>query len=272
MDQRTSNGKTPDRAGNAKPRGRRQNHAQRDALTRTDLRAIWRYFSSQSRLTDDLNERFLHALLLKGLPATQVPDVAPWARRRGVDYYIDKANADLRIHDADRLGELIEFEFDDLKAMKRDGYSVRHIAPFDADRGDVQEFWEDEERIADRERKQLSRKQRKESTMPKLTKRTTIIHKAIGTNWISVPALMKAVAPKMRNERNRMLVPTALRSAVKRGIDELVAHGIADTKIDLDERGRATQFTRRSHMTGQIFAHMSNSNVSKKTSGDVATQ
>jgi hypothetical protein len=63
------------------------------------------------------------------------------------------ANADRRTPDADRLGELIEFSFGDLKAMKRDRYSVRYVAPFDAQPWEVREFWESE-RKADRDRKQ----------------------------------------------------------------------------------------------------------------------
>ena len=86
-------------------------------------------------MPDDANgERFLHAFLLKSLPATQVLDVAPCGTPVRVDHNDPYGQVDRRIPDADLLGELIEFSFDDLKAMKRAGYSVRHIAPFDAQR------------------------------------------------------------------------------------------------------------------------------------------
>jgi hypothetical protein len=246
-------------------------YAQQDAFARKDLLAIRGYFLSTTRLSDEADERFLHALLLKGLPATQVLDLFPWARHRGVDYYIDRANADRRKPNADRLGELIEFEFDDLKAMKRAGYSVRHVAPYDAQRWEVAAFWEAEEHEADRERKQRDRKRRKESTMPTLTKRAKIVHKALSeVRWTSVPAIMKAVA--LRDQRNRLLAPHGLRSAVRRALDELVAIGLAEAKNELDERGVGTRFARRAHVTGQNSVHVVSEHVVKKASDRVASQ
>jgi hypothetical protein len=77
-------------------------------------------------------------------------------------------------------------EFDDLKAMKRDGYSVRHVTPFNAQPWKVDEFWEAERREADRERKKRARKRSKEARMPTLTKRAKIVHDILSDGWISV--------------------------------------------------------------------------------------
>ena len=260
---------------NVFPRQRgRGDYAQLDAFTHADVCHIaWFRFGNLELPDNDEGGRFFKALLLKGMPTTQLIRLAPWSRSRPRDFFriVDQADREQRKPDAKRLGELLDFTFDELKALKRNGISIKFVAPFDAQRWQVDEFWESEERNADRERKLRSRKQRKENTMPTLTKRATIIYKAVGTNWISVPAIMNVVASKMRNERNRMLVPAALRSAVKRGIDELVAQGLADTKIDFDEHGKATRFTRRSHVTGQKSDHVSNGHVSKNPSGYVAT-
>ena len=251
----------------------RQQRAQLDALTRADLLAISRHKSRTATLPDDVTgERILHGLLMKGLPATQVLDVAPWASQRGIEHYVEKAKKDRRTPDAEMLGDLIGFYFDDLKAMKREDYSVRHVVPCDTERWRVDEYWKAEERNADRERKLLARNRSKETAMPKLTKRAEIIYKAVGTNWISVPAIMNVVASKMRNERNRMLAQHTLRVAVGRGVDELVACGLAEAKMEIDERSKATRFTRRSHMTGRDSVHVHTVNLHKKASDDVASQ
>jgi hypothetical protein len=252
-------------------RQRAEHYAQQDAFVRADILAIRRYFLGTTRLSDEADERFLHALLLKGLPATQVLDLFPWARHRGVDYYIDRANADRRTPDADRLGELIEFEFDDLMAMKREGYSVRHVAPYDAQRGDVQEFWAAEEQEADRERKQRDRDRRKESTMPKISRRAKQVHKVLRDNrWISVSDIMEAV--ELRDQRKRKLAPAVLRVAVHRALDELVASGVAEEKTEAGTHHFPTRFARRSHMTGQVSVSDNIATDNKKTSGDVASQ
>lgn len=256
-----------------KRRRQRTDYAQLDAFARKDLRAVSRHWTGKATLSDDASgQQILHGLLMKGLPATQVLDVAPWASQRGIEHYVEKANADHRKPDADMLGNLIEFTFDDLKAMKRNGHSVRHIAPFDADRGDVQQFWIDEERIADRERKQRARKRRKENTMPTPTKRAKIIHKAMSeVRWTSVSDIMDVVAPKLRDQRNRMLAPHALRVAVHRALDQLVASGLADKKTEIAQ-GVATRLARRAHMTGQVSVTDNTVTDHRNASDDVASQ
>ena len=162
-------------------------YAQLDALARTDLLAIARHWFGAATLPDNADgKRFLHGLLVKGLAATQVPDVAPWACRRSVDHYVAKANAERRIPDADMLGNLIEFSFEDLKAMKRNRCSVRYVAPCDAQRSEVRSSGKLKTK-GDRERKQRERK-KEQSTMPTLTKRAKIIHEVMSeTIWTSVP-------------------------------------------------------------------------------------
>ena len=230
---------------------RRQPTAQFDAFARAELLAIARHRFGRSTLPENADgERFLEGLLWKGLPGMQILDFAPWASRRGIDHYVEKAKANRRIPNADRLGELIEFEFDELKAMKRCGYSVRHVAPCDAQAQKVRDFWKAKRRHADRKRKQRKREQEQSTTtstltMPTLTKRAALVREAIDrSRWTSVPVIMKAVAPTLRGQRNRKLAPHALRLAVRRGIDELVACGLAEAKTDIGEHGVATRFAR----------------------------
>ena len=70
-------------------RRKRTDYAQLDALARADLLAIARFLYGGLPNNAD-GERFLHGLLLKGLPATQVLEWAPWACLRGIDYYTAK--------------------------------------------------------------------------------------------------------------------------------------------------------------------------------------
>ena len=86
-------------------------------------------------------------------------------------------------------------------------------------------------------------------TMPTLTKRAKLIREAMsGTNWTSVSNIMDAVAPMLLDQHNRRLVPTALRTAVRYALDELVAHGLAETKTEVGERGKAHRFVRRAQV------------------------
>jgi hypothetical protein len=256
----------------AAPRQRAAHYAQLDALARADLLAISRHWSGQHTLPDDASgERILHGLLLKGLPATQVADVASWAHRRGVDHYVDKAKSERRTPDADMLGNLIEFYFDDLKAMKRVGHSVRYVAPCDAQRSDVDRFWKAERLAADRQRKKRNRK--KEQPMPTpLTKRAKLVHKELSDGpWISVSNIMKIIALR-DNQRKRRLAPHALRVAVGRALDELVANGLAETRTEIDERGVAHRVARRAHICGHDSVHVHSVHVHKKASADVESR
>ena len=196
--------KTQARAGPAKPQQQRTHHAQLDALARADLLAIAQgRFGTSSLPNNEEGRRFLRAYLLKSMPATQALDLASWSRDGGEFFRIVAlVEADRRTPNADRLGELIEFEFEQLQALKRNkGISIRHIAPFDAQRFQVQEFWETEEQKADRERKQRARKRSKEAKMPALTRRAKLVHKAMSGAWTSVNDIMDAVV--LRDQRNR---------------------------------------------------------------------
>jgi hypothetical protein len=244
----------------------RRHRTQLDAFARADLLDIAQHrFGASSLPNNAEGRRFLRAYLLKGMPATQAVDLAPWSRDGRV--FIDTiaaVEADRRTPNADRLGELIEFSFDQLKALKRKGISIRFVAPFDAQSWQVDEFWEEERRRDDRERKQQARKGKRESTMPTMSKRAAIIHKALSeTNWTSVPAIMKAVAPKLRGQRNRPLAQHALRVAVGRALDELVACGLAEAKSEMGEHGVATRFARRVHK--KTSAHVDDASAQVKT-------
>jgi hypothetical protein len=253
-------------------RRQRADHTQLDALTRFDLLAIAQdRFGTSSLPNDGEGRRFLRAYLLKGMPATQALDLAPWSRDGGEFFRIvASVDADRRTPNAERLGELIEFTFERLQALKRKGISIRHVAPFDAQRFQVQQFWKDEERIADRERKLLARKRSKEENMPTLTKRAKQVHKAVATDWTSVSDIMDAVV--LRDQRNRKLATAVQRVAVHRALDELVASGLVEDRTEAGEHRMATRFARRSHMTGRNSVSDNIATHNKKTSGDVATQ
>ena len=153
--------------------------------------------------------------------------------------------------------------------MKLAGYSVRHIAPSDAQRSDVEDFWKDEERKADCERKQLIRKQEKEQSMPSLSKRARIVHDILRKAlWADVAAIAKAAA--LRNQRNRLLAPDAACRAVHRALDKLVEHGLVEFKSEIGKHGMVVKFARRVHTVGQNSVIADNVIADKKASGDVA--
>jgi hypothetical protein len=243
-----------------------RHRTQLDAFARADLLAIAKDKFGTSILPDDAEgRRFLRAYLLKGVPATQAVDLAPWSREGRV--FIDilaEVEADKRIPNADRLGELIDFSFEQLKEMKRKGVSIKFVAPFDADSWKVDRFWEAERRQADRERKQQKRKRKRESTMPTMSKRAAIIHKALSeTNWTSVSAIMDAVV--LRGPRNRLMAPAAARRAVSRALDELVDCGLAEAKTEPGEHGMRTRFARRAHADKKTSARVDDASAYVKT-------
>lgn len=230
---------------NTKPARR----AQLDALTRGDLFDIARLDFGTSKLPDNQQgEQFLYAFLLKGMPATQVPDVAPWARRRGdlLERLIDRASAERRKPGPDRLGEIIDFSFDKLKRLKwRYGISIKHVRPFDAEKWKVKEFWSDERLETDRDRKRKDRKRakaRKMAAEPATSERAALVRKAIGWRWTSVNAIMTAVEPMLP------LARPVLRVAVHRALNELLRCGLAEDKFEAGKRGIETRFARRSDM------------------------
>jgi hypothetical protein len=188
--------------------------------------------------------RFLRALLAKHLPVTQAYDIAPWCTGELCRMAADVA-ADPRPPTRDRIGNMIEFEFEELARMKSiDRYAVRHVAPFDAQRWEMQDFFKARQLEADAERKRRKRKRpaRKEETVKtkKLSRRAAVVRKALNSEWTAMPEIMKAVAPRFRPR----LSPASLRVIVHRRLDELVEHRIAEDKIELGERNRATRFAR----------------------------
>jgi hypothetical protein len=225
-------------------------------------------FGTSSLPNNEEGRRFLRAYLLRAMPAAQALALAPWSRDGGEFFRIvELAEADRRRRapHADRLGELIEFSFDQLRAMKRNhNISIKFVAPFDAQPWQIDEFWESQRRDDDRKRKQRERK--RESNMPTLTRRAKIVREALSaTHWISVSDIMDAVV--LRDQRKRRLAPDGLRSAVKRALDELVACGLVESRIETGEHGVANRVARRAHMTGPVFVH-----VDKALSEDVSTQ
>jgi hypothetical protein len=147
-------------------------YAQHDAMVRADLLAIARHRYGTSTLPDaPEGRRFLRALLAKRLPVTQAYDIAPWCTGEICRMAGDVA-ADPKPPTRDRLGSIIEFEFEELKQMKRNRYSVRYVAPFDAQRHQVQEFFKAQSKPADAARKRRTRKRpaRKEDETVKTKK------------------------------------------------------------------------------------------------------
>jgi hypothetical protein len=259
------------RADYSEPRQRAE-HTQLDALTRSDLLAIaqGRFGTASSLPNDDEGRRFLRAYLLKGMPATQALDLASWSREDGEFFAIvASVEAERRKPNADRLGNLIEFSFEELKALKRKGIRIKFVAPFDAQRWQVDAFWKAERQEADRERKQRERNRRKESTMP-MSKRAKQVHKVLRDNhWTSVSDIMEAV--ELRDQRKRKLAPHALRVAVHRALDELVAGGLAEKKTEI-EQGVATRFVRRAHVCGQNSVIDNTVTDHRKSSAQVGSQ
>ena len=80
--------------------------------------------------------------------------------------------------------------------------------------------------------------------MPTPSKRAKLVYEALrAARWISVSDIMKVAA--LRDQRNRRLAPDALRVAIKRALNELIALGMAETKTELDDHGVANRLARR---------------------------
>ena len=240
------------------PRRVRRNLPQLDALARADLLAIARLDFGTSRLPDnEQGEQFLRALLLKGMPASQAPDVAPWARRNNLLWDLLEATNNQRRKPPgpDRLGEMIDFSFDKLKTLKRDyGIAIKHIAPFDAHGSQVRAFWKAERQEKDRERKRKERR-KKLSADPATSERAALVRKAVGWRWTSVAAIMDAIAPILRDQRNRPLSRPALKVAVHRALDELRAVGLVEDKIGVRKHGGTMRFARGADLGPQHIPH-----------------
>ena len=259
------------RASRTQARERKaRRHAQLDALARGDHHAIARFRYGAASLPDDADGRHcLRALLGIGLPAVQAREIAPWSRGGELDHLIDEVKRDRRPFDARRRGEIIGFEMEELKAMKRAGYSVRHVEPFDADDGDVDRPRAAEKKTAERERK---RKERAEPSAPSLSRRAQIVLDALGPSRFVGAIMDRVKGPSLRGARGRRLKRHALRIAVGRALDELEALGLAESKIDLNSRGQAARFAAlRSHeKTKKERLHTCE--ASRNLSDDVATR
>lgn len=241
-----------------KPQVRTRSRAQLDALARADLLAIARHDFGAPKLPNNADGRlYFRAFILKGMPVTQLLRMAPWARHRDFFRIVNDADAERGAPNAKRLGALIEFTLEKLVALKRDhGISIRHIEPCDAEVWQVEDFWKAERQEADRMRKQRERT-KEQDTMPIPTKRATLVRKAMSeTHWTSVSAIMKAVARTLRDQRNQRLTPHALRVAVHRALDDLLACGLAEEKTGADKRGFPVRLARRADTVLSMSAHV----------------
>jgi hypothetical protein len=224
------------------------NYAQYNALVRKDLFAIARYRFGTASLPDTPDgRRFLRALLAKHLPVTLAYDIAPWCRDELCRMARDVAD-DPRPPTRDRLGNMIEFEFEELKRMRQiHRYAVRHVAPYDVQPYQVQEFFAGLQKLADaewqrRKRKRSVRKEDETVKTKKLSPRADMVRNALNGEWMSTPEIMRAIAPRLRPRRD----PGSLRRAVHRSLDELASLKLAEIKVELDQHNRATRFARRS--------------------------
>jgi hypothetical protein len=231
----------------AKRRDRKKHpnsYAQVDALVRKDIIAIATHRFGTATLPDTAEgRRFLRAMLAKRLPVTQAYEIAPWCPDELCRMAAEVA-ADPRAPTRDRLGDMIEFEFDELTRMSTNRYAVRHVAPFDAQPYQVQEFFRAKRLVAEAKRQSRRRKRpaRKEEQMEKrLSKRTRAVYEALNGDWTSAADIIRAVEPKFQ-PRKRGAV---LRRAVHHVLDELIKLGLAEDKIEHGQHGFPTRFVRR---------------------------
>jgi hypothetical protein len=210
-------------------------------------------FGTQQLPNNENGRRFLRVLVGLKLPASETYVVAPWcqAELRGI---VDQVNSGARVRTPDRIGAAIEFMFDELQKLARRGYSIRHVAPCDADRWKVQEFWRERRLEHDRIRKRRERaarppKKAEEAKMAGLKLRTKIVRDALPSNWTSAHEIESRVALSFG------LGEAALHVAVGRELKTLVKRGEAERTLAPGRNGRPTLFVRRSpphvHMSGQ---------------------
>lgn len=219
------------------------------AFTRNDVLVIVHHRFRSATLPDTAEgRRFLYALIGLRLPVAQAFDLAPWCRDGDLRATCQRVASDRRPFTRDRVGNLIELAFDEIKRIKREhGHSIRHIAPFNAQKWEVQEFWKEVEREADRERKGRERQRKREmATAPKVSPRARLVRDAVlVTQWTSVTEITAAVGPSLRDRQGRRLEERATRAAVVRALDELVRAGRVETKIEPGEHGMPTRYARR---------------------------
>lgn len=247
---------SPSRKANdkaAEQQQRRLHHTQRYAFTRKDLLDIARYmrFHKSTLPNNEQGLQFLRALFLVDIPTPQAIELAPWAEARLGDL-ARETNAERRKLGpkrlAERLGEIIEFTFDELVALKREhGIPITHVETCDVQKREEDEFWAAERHKAERDRKRKERRI-KLAGVPKTSKRASLVREAVGWDWASVPVIMAAVADKLRDQRNRRLKRHTLEVAVHRALDELLAVGLAEGKIEPAKHGGTTRFARRADM------------------------
>jgi hypothetical protein len=224
----------------------RTDHVQVNAWRRGDVLAIamLRFGTRQLPATDE-GRRFLGALVALKFPHEDMDAIAPWWR-----------DADLVAvkRDPDRVGAAIEFEFAELKELARRGYSVRHVAPFDAQPWQVREFWDKHRRERERIRKQRERATRpptkQEAQMDDTLKpRTKLVRAALTDQWQCARQVEDRVARQLKLDK------ASLNVAVGRELKLLVKRGMAERKLETGSNGRPALFVRRAmpraHVSGQ---------------------
>lgn len=229
-------------------RGGRTDHVQVNAWRRGDVLAIATLrFGGRQLPNSDFGRRFLRVLVALKFPHEDMDAIAPWWR-----------DADLvaakRILDPDRVGAAIEFEFAELKELARQGYSVRHVAPFDAPPWQVREFWDKHRRERERIRKQRERAARppnkQEAQMDDTLKpRTKLVRDALTDQWQCARQIEGRVARQFKLDK------ASLNVAVGRELKLLVKRGVAERKLEPGPTGRTALFVRRAkpraHVSGQ---------------------
>ena len=245
---RKANGKA------AEQQQRRLHRTQRYAFSRKDLLDIARYMRFRKSTLPD-NEhglKFVRALFLVDIPVPQLIELAAWTEPRISNLARETITERRKLGPkrlAERLGEIIEFTFDVLVALKRDyGIPITHVETCDVQKVEEDAFWGAERQKADRDRKRKEWRI-KLAGVPKTSKRAKVVREAMnGRKWTSVPAIMVAVADKLRDQRNRRLKRHTLEVAVHRALDELLAVGLVEGKNEPAKHGGTTRFARGADM------------------------
>lgn len=231
-------------------RSGRTDHGQVNAWRRYEVMKIaaLRFNTRQLPNTAE-GRRFLAVLVGLRLPHLDIYKIAPWCEAQLRDL-ADQVAADRRPLHADRIGNAIEFAFDELKELaEQRHYSVTQVAPYDAQRHEVQAYWEKRRRDADRDRKQRMRATRPPKKEAHMKPRTKLVRNALTDEWIGAREIENRVAPLLKLDK------ATLNVAVGRELKLLVKHGEAERKIEPGPNGRPTLFVRRAtprvHGSGQ---------------------
>ncbi len=216
-------------------------YAQLDALRRRDVKAIANLRFGAQLPDSEEGRQFLGVLIALRLPAEEIHKIAPWCAADPATITEQAAAVRRSLTAApiaDRIGEVLEFEFEELKTLAEQGYSVSQVASYDAQRWQEREYWDERRRKSEADRKRRNRAQEAQQMDNHLPQRTKVVKSTLTGDWQPQTAIAERVAKPFR-----LRGPSLLR-AVARHVENLVKRRCAETKTEDGKHGMKTCFVR----------------------------